>query len=242
MANGTAARRAGWTSVRGPCGRRDGCRTRSRARRAPSAARCAPRVGRRAWRWPGSSRCGRARRHRAPRRTACRRWPGLRRTGRSSRQDSTWTARARHAPAPRYRARMQTPLHPRGGFGDAMVAAVLAEVIASGARVFAISGVQGSGKSTLAAQLARQPPHAAADRGAVDRRVYLDHDAAGLGPRRHIRCSPRAARPARTTWRSRSPPWTRCATPARPTSRASTSSPTGAARAATGRGSPASTW
>ncbi|MBB1472755.1 kinase [Luteimonas sp. MC1782] len=59
-----------------------------------------------------------------------------------------------------------------------MVAAVLAEVIASGARVFAISGVQGSGKSTLAAQLAR----AAAARGlptavlSIDD-VYLDHDA-----------------------------------------------------------------
>jgi D-glycerate 3-kinase len=73
---------------------------------------------------------------------------------------------------------MATPLHPHSGFSDDVVAAVLADVVASGARVFAISGVQGSGKSTLAAQLAQ----AADARGlrtavlSIDD-VYLDHHA-----------------------------------------------------------------
>lgn len=73
---------------------------------------------------------------------------------------------------------MPTPLHPRRGFSDDMVAATLAEAVASGARVFAISGVQGSGKSTLAAQLA-----AAAEMQGLRTAVlsiddvYLDRDA-----------------------------------------------------------------
>ena len=73
---------------------------------------------------------------------------------------------------------MPTHLHPHGGFSDDLVAAVLGDVLASGARVFAISGVQGSGKSTLAAQLA-QASEAQGLRTAVlsidD--VYLDRDA-----------------------------------------------------------------
>lgn len=72
---------------------------------------------------------------------------------------------------------MATPLHPRSGFSDDVVAAVLADVVASGAHVFGISGVQGSGKSTLAAQLA-QAADAHGLRTAVlsidD--VYLDRD------------------------------------------------------------------
>ena len=73
---------------------------------------------------------------------------------------------------------MPTHLHPHGGFSDDLVAAVLGDVLASGARVFAISGVQGSGKSTLAAQLA-QASEVQGLRTAVlsidD--VYLDRDA-----------------------------------------------------------------
>ncbi len=73
---------------------------------------------------------------------------------------------------------MPTHLHPHGGFSDDLVAAVLGDVLASGARVFAISGVQGSGKSTLAAQLAKAS-EAQGLRTAVlsidD--VYLDRDA-----------------------------------------------------------------
>jgi D-glycerate 3-kinase len=73
---------------------------------------------------------------------------------------------------------MATPLHPHRGFDDAVVTAVLDDVMASGARVFAISGLQGSGKSTLAAQLAA----AAGTRGlptavlSIDD-VYLGHAA-----------------------------------------------------------------
>ncbi|MBJ6978659.1 kinase [Luteimonas sp. MC1895] len=48
---------------------------------------------------------------------------------------------------------MATGLH-TGGFDARIVSAVLDDALASGARVYGISGLQGSGKSTLAAQVA----------------------------------------------------------------------------------------
>jgi D-glycerate 3-kinase len=56
---------------------------------------------------------------------------------------------------------MTTPMHMPGragtvGFEADLVSAVLGDALASGARVYGISGLQGSGKSTLAAQLAAQ--------------------------------------------------------------------------------------
>lgn len=43
---------------------------------------------------------------------------------------------------------------PQHGFADSVVDGVLHDALASGARVYGVSGLQGSGKSTLAAQLA----------------------------------------------------------------------------------------
>lgn len=50
---------------------------------------------------------------------------------------------------------MSPPLHPPvpAGFPPAFVAAVLADALDRGGRVYAIAGLQGSGKSTLAAQV-----------------------------------------------------------------------------------------
>lgn len=51
---------------------------------------------------------------------------------------------------------MSAPLHPPApeGFSPAFVAAVLADALDRGSRIYAIAGLQGSGKSTLAAQVA----------------------------------------------------------------------------------------
>src|SRR5690606_35952580 len=158
-ASGRAGPRADWPSAPGPCGRRGGCRTRSRARRGPSAAPCAARGGHRAWRWPAASPCGRVRRRPGPRRTGCRRSAALRRTGRAwigcSAFPTGWGAREAR-PCPRYRARMATPMHMPTGLDPGLVAAILDEALATGARVLGISGLQGSGKSTLAARLAAE--------------------------------------------------------------------------------------
>lgn len=77
---------------------------------------------------------------------------------------------------------MAPATHPRG-FAPALVASVLDDALAHGARVLGISGLQGSGKSTLAAQLAAL----AAARGlrvatlSLDD-LYLDHgERAALG-------------------------------------------------------------
>jgi D-glycerate 3-kinase len=52
---------------------------------------------------------------------------------------------------------MSPRLHPSPltGFDDGIVARVLDDALAHGARIYAIAGLQGSGKSTLAAQVAR---------------------------------------------------------------------------------------
>lgn len=75
---------------------------------------------------------------------------------------------------------MAAPLHPShvNAFDARFVQQVLDDVLASGARIYGISGPQGCGKSTLAAQLAG----AAAVRGLRMASVsiddfYLDHDA-----------------------------------------------------------------
>jgi D-glycerate 3-kinase len=70
----------------------------------------------------------------------------------------------RRDPAVRYCRPMPKPPHPTriksavhracAGFDEAVVAAVLDDALAHGARVCAIAGLQGSGKSTLAAQVA----------------------------------------------------------------------------------------
>jgi D-glycerate 3-kinase len=70
----------------------------------------------------------------------------------------------RRDPAVRYCRPMPRPPHPTriksaarracAGFDEAIVAAVLDDALAHGARVCAIAGLQGSGKSTLAAQVA----------------------------------------------------------------------------------------
>jgi D-glycerate 3-kinase len=79
----------------------------------------------------------------------------------------------------RYLGAMQHGLpnmhHP--GYPQGFVQAVLADVVASGARVYGIAGLQGTGKSTLSAQVATL----AADQGrhvavlSIDD-FYLDHD------------------------------------------------------------------
>ena len=75
---------------------------------------------------------------------------------------------------------MSAPLHPGhvNAFDAGFVQHILDDVLASGARVYGITGPQGCGKSTLAAQLAG----AAAGRGLRMAAVsiddfYLDHDA-----------------------------------------------------------------
>lgn len=65
-----------------------------------------------------------------------------------------------------------------GGYPDSFVAGVLDDLLASGARIYGITGVQGSGKSTLAAQvavLARTRGRCVAVLSIDD--CYLDRDA-----------------------------------------------------------------
>ncbi|MCW5580105.1 MAG: kinase [Luteimonas sp.] len=59
---------------------------------------------------------------------------------------------------------------PPQGFADALVAGVLDDALANGARVYGVSGLQGTGKSTLAAQLVE----AAAARGLCAVALSLD--------------------------------------------------------------------
>src|SRR5690606_21658570 len=148
-ASGTAARRAGWPAALCPCARRGGCRTRTRADRAPSSARCAPRAGHRRRRWPPPSPWDRARPPPRPRRTAGRRSPVLPGTDRRL--------------AFGYCGAMSPTTHPSHAhaFDSGFVRAVLDDLLDHGARVYGITGPQGCGKSTLAAQLAG----AAAGRG-----------------------------------------------------------------------------
>src|SRR5690606_32636532 len=170
-ANGTATRRAGWPATRGPCGHRGGCRTRSRVRHAPSAARCARRAGRRARPSRRSSRSGRARRPRAPARTGRRRWHGLRTAGRDGplRYSDPMTSSPQITPP-------GTGPRP-AGYAPAFVAEVLDDALAHDCRVYSITGLQGTGKSTIAAQLvglARERGLHAVALSIDD--FYLDHD------------------------------------------------------------------
>src|SRR3546814_4401934 len=94
-------------------------------------------------RWRRPSRCGLARRRPGLRRTACRTWRGLQRAADRDRSLG-------------YCGPMSTGTHAgvTAGFPADFVARCLDDALASGARVYGITGLQGTGKSTLAAQMA----------------------------------------------------------------------------------------
>src|SRR3546814_1815379 len=98
-------------------------------------------------RWRRPSRCGLARRRPGLRRTACRTWRGLQRAADRDRSLG-------------YCGPMSTGTHAgvTAGFPADFVARCLDDALASGARVYGITGLQGTGKSTLAAQIAALAP------------------------------------------------------------------------------------